>query len=118
LILGLKNFIGRGTYMSNEFSVTVDKTYTPARRLILRGRITIVNADILHHKLSEDFRKGYTHFVLNMRQVSMLTSSGIRTLLAFYKKAKQCGGSFYVQDPSENVINVLGMTALDEMLIK
>ena len=104
--------------MNNDLTVTADKTYAIARRLILQGRITSASADILHHKLSEDFRDGHKRFVLDMRQVSMLTSNGIRVLLTFYKKAKQCGGSFFVQDPSENVINVLGMTALDEMLLK
>ena len=104
--------------MDQNFTITVDKTYTTAYKLILKGRVTSANADILQHKLNEAFGDGNWRFVLNMRDVDFLSSGGIRVLLMFYKKTKEKGGSFHVENPSENVRNVLGMTALDNMLLK
>ena len=104
--------------MNNELTVTVDKTYTLGRRFILNGRITATSANILQHKLEEAFREKHPRFILNMQQVSFLSSGGIRVLLMFCKKAKANGAGFFVEAPSENVVNVLGMVALDEMLLK
>lgn len=41
----------------------------------------------------------------------------MRVILIFFNRAKECNGSFYVEEPSENVINVLGLTALKDMLL-
>ena len=104
--------------MKEDFTITVDKSCTEARRLILEGRITSTTANTLHFQVEENIRMGYAHLILNMRQVTFLSSAGIRVLLMFYKEAKKQGGSFHVESPSENVENVLGMTALDAMLLK
>ena len=86
-------------------------------KLHLKGRITSMNANVLQHKLSEIENSGVKKVVLNMMQVAFLSSAGIRVILMFYKKAKESGGSFHIDSPSENVVNVLGMTALDDMLL-
>ena len=104
--------------MKTNLTINHDKSNTSAVRLILQGSITSANADVLMYKLDEAVRNGDTNFILNMRQIRFMASGGIRVLLSFYKKAKKLDGSFYVEDPSENVRNVLGMTALDEMLLK
>ena len=102
---------------NDEFTIKEEKT-GEVNRFIAQGRITSNNANVLQHKLNEAFSNGGTNIVVNMLQVTFLSSAGIRVLLMFYKMAKQAGGSFYVENPSENVVNVLGMTALDEMLLK
>ena len=99
-------------------TMTIDKTNPPVRRYILNGRISSAESNALQHELEEAMRAGSVNFVLNMRQISYLCSAGIRVLLMMYKRTKEQKGSFYVESPSENVINVLGMTALDEMLLK
>ena len=104
--------------MNNE-DFTIDEEQTgEVTKYFLKGRITSLNANALQYKLDDAFSKGQTNVVLNMMQVAFMSSAGIRVLLMFYKKAKEVGGSFFVESPSENVINVLGMTALDEMLLK
>ena len=85
-------------------------------RFFLKGRVNSLSANVLQHKLNEAFRSGRTNVIVNMMEVAFLSSAGIKVLLMFYKRAGDIGGSFYVESPSENVINVLGMTALDEML--
>ena len=101
----------------NNFSIFEDNADDKSCRLILKGRITSDTAAILGRKLDEVI-KTKNRIVLNMQQVSFLSSGGIRVLLMYYKITKGQGGSFYVESPSNNVVNVLGLIALDEMLLK
>ena len=103
--------------MDDEFAIT-EETSGDEIKLYVKGRVTSLNANALQYKLEEALRAGKTKMVINMMQVAILSSSGIRVLLMFYKRAKEAGGSFFVESPSENVVNVLGMVALDEMLLK
>ena len=96
-------------------SITIDPEHTAARRYILQGRIGSEESNILQHELLEAERGGCSHLVINMRQVTFLSSAGIRVLLMFFKRAKG-SGSFHIEDPSDNVTNVLGITALREMI--
>ena len=101
----------------DDLRITGDKATPDTCRLILEGRITSVTSIDLNYKLSQA-RKEYKHIIVNMQKVSFLSSGGIRVLLMFFKAMKGEGGSFYIEKPSENVKNVLGMTALNEMLLK
>ena len=104
--------------MSNDDFTIDEERQEEVSRFFLKGRITSMNANVLEYKLNEAFTKGHTNIIVNMMQVVFLSSAGIRVLLMFYKKAKGAGGSFQIESPSENVANVIGMTALDEMLLK
>ena len=101
-----------------EFSVTEDTSDPAVRRLFVKGRVTSTTADVLQYSLDEAVGEGKGRVVVNMQSVLFLSSAGIRILLMCLKKAKGGGGSFFVERPSENVKNVLGMTALDELLLK
>ena len=104
----------------DTFSVTEEKGAQGSgfSRFVVAGHITSANADILQHKLSVAYDAGRKQMIVNMRQVPFLSSGGIRVLLMFYKRAKKEGGSFHIEDPSDNVVGVLGMTALEDLLIK
>ena len=104
--------------MSNEDFTISEEMDGETIKFFLKGRITSLNANALQYKLDEAFTRGQTKIVLNMVQFAFMSSAGIRVLLMYFKKAKAAGGSFFVESPSENVVNVLGMTALDEMLLK
>ena len=102
----------------NDFTITEDGADAEVSRFVLEGRITSANVEILQDKLEDMAAAGRLHVVLDMRHVQFLSSGGIRVLLMFHRKFKALGGSFYVESPSDNVKNVLGMTALDGMLLK
>ena len=102
---------------NDDFSI-IEERANGVSKFTLTGRITSLSANVMQHKLNEAFRDGQTKIVLNMMQVAFLSSAGIRVLLMFYKRAKEVRGSLYIESPSDNVINVLGMTALDDMLLK
>ena len=86
-------------------------------RFFVKGRVNSLSANALEYKLNDAFNKGQKNIIVNMMETAFLSSAGIKVLLTFYKKTKNAGGSFYVENPSENVVNVLGMTALDDMLM-
>ena len=104
--------------MTNDnFTITEEKT-AGGIKLHIAGRINAFNATTLQYKLDDTLRAGLNNIILNMSQVLFLVSAGIRVLLMTYKKAEEAGGRLSVERPSENVRNVLGITALSEMLIE
>ena len=87
-------------------------------RFTARGRVDSNNADIMEINLDRALNEGPKNIVLNMEQVKYLSSIGIRIILKTYKKACENGGTFMIEKPSEIVRNVLGMVALNQMLLK
>ena len=87
-------------------------------RLITKGHINAMNATALQYDLEEAVSDGFKNIVLNMTQVEFLSSSGIRVIIKTYKTLEKAGGKFRIERPSENVKNVLGITALEGMLLK
>ena len=112
-----KDTFSKDTFSKDEFSIKIEKTDPKTCRLILEGRITSVTSNMLNRRLDEIY-KDYKCIILNMQAVSFLSSGGIRVLLMYFKILKGNGGSFYIEKPSENVKNVLGLVALDEMLLR
>ena len=103
--------------MGNEdFAIIKEKT-REGLKFIIKGRANTASAEELRHYLEEALREEQINIVLNMLKVEYLSSAGIRVILKAYKDAKGAGGKLGIEMPSENVRNVLGMTALDEMLI-
>ena len=87
-------------------------------KFIIKGRINSVNSPELQEKLEEALKEGHNNIVLNMLRVDHLSSAGIKVILKAYKDAGKTGGKLGIEGPSESVRNVLGMSALDKMLIK
>ena len=83
-----------------------------------KGHINALNSGVLEQELENAINKGHKRIILNLVQVDFLSSSGIRILIKTYKTMKNNGGVFNIEKPSENVKNVLGITALDSMLLK
>ena len=86
-------------------------------KLTVQGRLDSINAVELDRQLQTIKCDGQTHVVLNMSMVEYLSSNGIRVILKAYKAVKAAGGKFGIEEPSECVKNVLGLVALNEMLI-
>lgn len=86
-------------------------------KFIAKGRINATNAEDLLFMMREALDNGSQNIVLNMLKVDFLSSAGIKAILRIYKDTAEAGGKFGIEMPSQNVRNVLGMIALDEMLI-
>ena len=102
----------------NGFVITNELVEGGAVRFSVKGRVNSITAPVLKYKLEEAIQHGErVNLILNMMQVEYLSSNGISTILSVYKQAEEAGGKFGIEQPSEVVRNVLGMTALDKMLI-
>ena len=86
-------------------------------KFILRGHVDSISAAELEQRLNETLKAGEHTIVLNMIRVDYLSSAGIKVILKAFKDAQRAGGDLGIEGPSENVRNVLGMTALDRLLI-
>jgi len=86
-------------------------------KVMAKGRIDGNSADLLLEKLEEALKNGHKTIILNMSHVEYLSSIGIRVILKIYKQAFEESGTFNIERPSEIVRNVLGMVALQEMLV-
>ena len=102
---------------SNSLEI-IQESISRGVKFILSGRINSANALELENKLDEALKQGHKDIVLNMLRVDHLSSAGIKAILKAYKDAKNAGGRLGIEGPSENVRNVLGMTALDTLMFK
>ena len=81
------------------------------------GKVDSQNSSVLQEYIDSLIKDDWKNIVLDMNEVKFFSSNGIRVVLATYKKLFE-EGSFYIAFPSSNVENVLGMVALDKMLLK
>ena len=103
--------------MKNSDSEITEEKIAEGIRFTIRGRVNSDNADELQEILEKALNEGHKKIVLHMFWVDFLSSAGIRVLLKAYQDANTAGGKFGIEMPSQKVKNVLGMTALEELLI-
>src|SRR5215470_19731007 len=82
----------------------------------VKGRLDSSWADPLALRLEEAIRGGMHQIILNLSEVTYLSSAGIRVLLKFYKQLQGIQGSFIVSNPSEPVKTVLDLAGLRTLL--
>ena len=86
-------------------------------KFTVAGRVNSKNSSVLKFKLEDSLKSGEPNIVVNMADVKFLSSDGIRIILSTYKEAEKAGIKFGIEDPSQVVRNVLGMVALNDLLI-
>jgi len=106
------------SYMANDLVLTNKGCENGKLRIEARGRIGTNETVMLERKLNSALDETPLYLILNMRQVEYLSSSGIRILLATYKKAQKMNKSFRIEAPTEAVRNVLGMVNMVDLLMK
>src|ERR1043166_6434830 len=83
----------------------------------VKGRLDSSWADPLALRLEEVIRGGMHQIILNLSEVTYLSSAGIRVLIKFYKQLQGIQGSFIVSNPSEPVKTVLDLAGLSFLLL-
>ena len=100
-----------------ELTIT-KKHSTTGTKIEIAGYIATSTAGQFEQVLDEVLAKGEKNILLNMTGVTVLGSAGIRVILKTYKKCTEAGGKFQIEEPSQTVRNVLGLSALEPMLVK
>ena len=109
---------GRASSDGREFSFNEDRRSGNTAYFTLKGHVGLKEASFMENALEKTARPGCNCIIINMCLVNSFSSAGIRVILAMYKKLKSMGGKLQIDNPSENVRNVIGLTALDELLLK
>lgn len=81
----------------------------------LNGRLDARNADVLGQELDECIRGGCRTVRLHMRDVTYISSAGIRILIKYGRMLHDQNGALEVWEPSEAVVTVLDMTGTLEI---
>jgi anti-anti-sigma factor len=84
-------------------------------RIILIGRMDSAGADQIDMRFTSVVATHPTRIVVDMMQVSFLSSLGVRLLLSNAKALKQRGGRMVIARPQphvEEVLKIVGMDAL------
>jgi len=114
------DFIGRNRSNDNmtDYSLVEDSSSETQCHFSVKGRVSVNESMHLEKVLEDAVEAGFLDIIINMSLVSQLSSVGIRVLLSIHKKLKSKYGKLRIENPSENVSNVIGMVALDELLLK
>ena len=84
--------------------------------LRLEGRLPMVSAPRLKSVIDEAVGSGHPRVVVDLAAVTFMDSSGLGTLIAGLKKARQADGDVRITGVTQQVATVLALTNLDRVL--
>lgn len=84
-------------------------------QLSLSGRLDAFGSRTLEDELQDQLKNGHYNIVLNFREVSYMSSAGIRVLIKFYKELKGVGGYLRFTKLSEKMNAVVELAGLKHL---
>ena len=102
----------------HQFSFVKDSGEADVCHYMARGQISTSQAYKMQKELEACLEPGRANIIINMFFVTFFSSAGVRVILNISKRARLLGGKLLIEDPSDNVKNILGMIALNDMLLK
>ncbi len=79
----------------------------------ISGRVDSSTAPEMQEYLNGLLKRGRYNLVLNLRDVSFLSSAGLRALLTTLQACKKHGGDVRLSEVSDQVARVLELTSFD-----
>jgi anti-anti-sigma factor len=83
----------------------------------VKGRLDNYWTEHLRRNLEEVIREGAHGILLNLAEISFLSSAGVGLLVKFHTQLKSIGGSFVITHPSDRVKQVLDLCRLSPILL-
>lgn len=80
------------------------------------GRLNMVAAGSLRACIEQSVDAGQSRVVIDLGAISFIDSSGLGSLIAGLKKARQAGGNLRIAAATDQVLTVLRLTNLDRVL--
>lgn len=81
--------------------------------IVVNGRIDSMNAGELGDVLSDEIGRGSRRIVLDLSNLSYMSSAGLRELVSAFRKLQEVSGDLRLAQPSSRVQDVLEMSGLD-----
>jgi len=104
--------------MGKSSFTIVETSATPNVELEVSGYIVYDTAMQFEKAISDSLQKSPESLTVNMENVVVFTSVGIKIILKAFKTAKEKGTRFQLESPSDVVRNVLKLSDLTELLLK
>lgn len=82
----------------------------------LEGELTTESSPDLEERLSSLLQEGKTSIVIGCKDLSLVTSAGLRVFLAFAKRVKREQGSMALCEMPDNVYEVFEMSGFNTIL--
>ncbi|MCL2819773.1 MAG: STAS domain-containing protein [Oscillospiraceae bacterium] len=101
----------------SSFTVTTSSE-APNVELEVGGYIAYDTAGQFEKAINDSLESCPETVTVNMENVVVFTSVGIKIILKAFKNAKAKGTGFQIENPSEVVKNVLKLSDLTELLLK
>ena len=95
----------------------VTKQLGDALEVKVKGRLDNYWTEHLRRNLEEVIREGAHGILLNLADISFLSSAGVGLLVKFHTQLKGIGGSLVITNPSERVKQVLDLCRLSPILL-
>jgi anti-sigma B factor antagonist len=81
----------------------------------ISGKIDASSSDYYEEELKTRIDSGIKKIILNMAQLSYISSAGLRTILVAQKRIKQSGGIIVLTDMQSGPADVFKMTGFDRL---
>ena len=83
--------------------------------LEIEGRVDSNTASTLNEVLNERIDQGTSNIVVDLSQVSYMSSAGLRELVSALKRVRKGGGDLRLCTPSERVNEVIELAGLNSL---
>lgn len=97
-------------------NVQVERHGEATAVITLVGRLDLVSASTAKRRITDTVAEGARHLVVDLDGVTFIDSSGLSSLVAALKAARQAGGDLRIARPNEQARVILQMTTLDRVL--
>ncbi|MFF0203659.1 anti-sigma factor antagonist [Streptomyces sp. NPDC005017] len=96
----------------NALSVKVEVLREDTVLLTVAGDLDSATATELNHHLANQLHHGRRHFLLDIRDVPFMDSSGMNIILRVYQEVREDSGGVYVISPAPAVRRILDLTGV------
>jgi anti-sigma B factor antagonist len=100
----------------SESNLTIStETFKRASLVKAVGRIDSSNAAQFDSALKNVLEEGHSNIVLDLSEVSYMSSAGLRAVVAAHRESTKKRGTLCLAAPSERVSEVLSLAGLDSI---
>ena len=85
-------------------------------RVVASGELDLATAEALEEELKRQERRDPSTLMLDLREITFMDSTGLRTVIAADSRARERGARLVIVRPPEEVDRVFRITRMDEHL--
>ncbi|MBN1633025.1 MAG: STAS domain-containing protein [Ignavibacteria bacterium] len=75
--------------------------------------LTLVNQNLIKEFISGEIGKGSKYFILDLKEVNTINSSGLGILISILNKVKESGGILKIRNLSDRIKQIFSITRLN-----